>query len=150
MLNKINVLRFARDRNDRQLVIYYRINDHIQKLKPPEEIERLQKRIQGIIDTERFLKGDPIAKPDPEIVNASDCSVGFFNELLYTEEGEKYRREYLKDLPSQRAVLSGVIDGLEQIILAYEAGVLEENNGRIPRVLDNLGVGRFLPDGDAD
>ena len=63
------------------MAIYYQVrNSPNRRMKPADKILELTKQINGIINTERYLKDDPVAQPDPDIINASDVSLSFFQE----------------------------------------------------------------------
>jgi len=142
MNEELELLKVASDPKDSRMLIYYQFGSlHVQKTKPKKLIKRIRKEIRGIIETERFLKGDPVAKPAREIVECSDVSFWLFEDGGLDEEaGEEYRAEYLKDMPQDRERLSSLIQAIESLEINYEAGLYDDGLEELKKYLFETGI----------
>ena len=141
MNEELKVLKVAADPKDSRMLMYCQFGTlQVRKIKPRRMRKRLRKEISGIIDTERFLKGDPVAQPARDIVEASDISHWIFYEGLYTEEGNKYREEFLEWLPEKREKLRPLIHALESLEVNFEAGRYDEGLEELKLYLVKTGI----------
>ena len=82
----------------------------------------------GVLDTLRYVKGDPVARPCEEIVRDNGYNEAYFNGELPKEDIEKFTQGLVKHLPEEHKRLGELIDRLEQLELRYEAGILSDES----------------------
>ena len=127
------------------MAIYYQVrNSPNRRMKPADKILELTKQINGIINTERYLKDDPVAQPDPDIINASDVSLSFFQEGISEAWGSELRAEYLRELPRERDNLTALIVALKQLEIDFEAGEFDGDLDKLARVMKETGLSKYL------
>jgi len=134
---QVKLLRAATDRIGGHLVYYYvgGYDGKIHKFEPLKAREVVRKRMDGILDTIRCIKGDPVAEPAEEIFHADGTSEAFFCGELLKEDLERMAEDYLKDLPEEYERLEKVVDRLEQLELAHEAGILSSDGKEFNELL---------------
>ena len=141
MNEELKVLKVSTDPKDSQMLMYCQFGSlPVQAIKPVQLAERIRKEIDEVTSTERFLKGDPVAQPARDIVEASDLSRWLFEEGLYTEAGEKYRAEYLSSLPQYRERLCRLIPALKSLEVNFEEGLYDEGLERLKQYLIESGI----------
>ena len=138
---ELKVLKVSTDPKDSQMLMYCQFGSiPVQAIKPAQMTERIRKEIGEVTCTERFLKGDPVVQPARDIVEASDTSLWFFEEGLYTEAGDKHLAEYLKSLPENRERLCRLILALEFLEVDFEAGLYDERLEELKHYLVGTGI----------
>jgi hypothetical protein len=141
MNEELKILKVAADQKDSRMLIYCQFGSFpVQEIKPAQMAERIRKEIDEVTSTERFLKGDPVAHPARDIVEASDTSLWFFEEGLYTEAGQKLRAEFLMSLPERREKLRPLIPALESVEVNFEAGLYDEDLEELKQFLVKTGI----------
>lgn len=134
MKPEVKFLRAAADRIGGHLVMYYvGHSGKIRKFEPVKQIEEARLLIKGIIDTERFLKGDPIAEPSDKVIDPVEDEWWLYGHDDYAANKCK---ELLASLPLRRERLTELIERLEQVQLAFEAGTLSDNGKEFNELRD--------------
>jgi hypothetical protein len=67
---------------------------------------------------------------------------------LYSEEGDKYREEFLKSLPERREKLCPHIPALETLDVNFEAGLYDEGLEELKQYLIETGIAEEIWDRD--
>jgi hypothetical protein len=126
MNTEVKFLRAVTDRKCGDLVIYYRGSDgKIKVFFPMAAIEMYRSRRDEIISAERYTNGDRyIALPPDSMIYASEENTRFFYDEMDVKEAKKMKAKLLEDLPKEAEKLGKLMEKLEQIERAFDAGVL--------------------------
>lgn len=126
MNTEVTFLRAVSDRKSGNLVVYCRRSDgKITTFFPSTALNSFRQFRDDVIKTERFAKGDRyIAEPPDSIVHSSTDATRFFLGNMSGKERKKVGARLLKDLSKQAERVGRIIEKLEQIEHAFNAGVL--------------------------